>query len=84
MNRIAKLLLSIGIDAAGLAAYGLFDSADLIWAPVSAVGIALLYRRDFYTFLGFTEELLPGLDFIPTATLAWLDENGFLKMLHRK
>jgi hypothetical protein len=29
-----------------------------------------------YTGVGLIEELLPGLDFIPTATIAWLLENS--------
>ncbi len=84
MNRFVKLALSLGIDALGLVTLFTGEFADLLWAPLSALMIGWLYRRDRYTFLGFAEEILPGFDVIPTATLAWLDENGLLNFLHKE
>lgn len=47
---------------------------DIVWAPISAY----LFYRAFGGGLGiiggvvnFIEELLPGLDFIPSFTIAW-------------
>lgn len=84
MDKYVKLLASLAIDALGFVAIGLTEFGDLIWAPVSALAIAFLYHKDFYTFLGFAEEILPGADVVPTATIAWLDENGFLNIFHKK
>ena len=44
----------------------------MLWAPVSGWLIHRLYGYAGFTFLGFSEELLPFTDIIPTATLAWL------------
>ncbi|MBI2445055.1 hypothetical protein HYV43_01570 [Candidatus Micrarchaeota archaeon] len=84
MNRLAKLLLSLTLDALGFMSLFAGEFADFVWAPLSALVVGWLYRRDGYTFLAFAEEILPGFDFIPTATLAWLDENGFLNFLHKE
>ena len=84
MNRFLKLLVSLAIDGVGLFSLGGAEPSDLVWAPASALAIGLLYQRDRYTYLAFGEELLPGTDFIPTATIAWLDENGFLGFLEKK
>lgn len=83
MNRFVKLALSLAIDAIGLLSLFGGEFADLLWAPLSALAVAWLYHRDGYTFLAFGEEILPGFDFIPTASLAWLDENGFLNFFHK-
>lgn len=84
MNKYVKLLVSLAIDGLGFLAYGATEMGDLIWAPISALAIGFLYHRDFYTFLGFTEEILPGMDIVPTATIAWLDEQGFLNFLKKR
>lgn len=84
MNRFVKLAVSLAIDAIGLLTLFAGEFADLIWAPLSALAVGWLYRMEGYTFLAFGEEILPGFDFIPTASLAWLDENGFLNFLHKE
>lgn len=84
MDKYVKLLASLAIDAFGFVAIGLTEFGDLIWAPLSALLIGVLYHRDLYTFMGFAEEILPGTDIVPTATIAWLDENGYLKIFHKK
>ena len=40
-------------------------------APVSAALIFWLYGSGIFAAAGFAEEILPGLDFVPTATIAW-------------
>ena len=59
----------------GLAVILIPVAGELIWAPISA----FLFWRMFgfrKGFLGgvfsFVEELIPGLDFIPTFTISWL------------
>ena len=66
------------MDFIGYASYAvpfLGEFADILWAPVSA----LIFYRTFGGWKGafggvfnFVEELLPGLDFIPTFTITWV------------
>ena len=76
--RTSKLLICILIDLIGMLTYLLpvaGEAGDLAWAPISALLINQLFGNGFLTGLAFAEELLPGLDIIPTATIAWLLEN---------
>ena len=67
------LMDAIGCATFLLPVFGEF--ADIIWAPISAV---IFYRTfggwkgAFGGIFNFIEELLPGLDFIPTFTITWL------------
>ena len=48
---------------------------DLIWAPFAAFQINKMYRGTqgkIAAVVVFLEEILPGLDIIPTFTLMWL------------
>ena len=74
-----KLLLCILIDFVGVASFaapGLGEATDVAWAPISAVLVNYLFGNGVFTALAFVEELLPGFDIIPTATIAWFVENG--------
>eukprot|EP01108_Squamamoeba_japonica_P007952 TRINITY_DN6912_c0_g1_i1.p1 TRINITY_DN6912_c0_g1~~TRINITY_DN6912_c0_g1_i1.p1 ORF type:complete len:128 (-),score=18.06 TRINITY_DN6912_c0_g1_i1:17-400(-) len=69
-----KLFLAIVIDLIGLGSYlipGLGEGADTLWAPVSSFLIYKMFNRGDMAVLGFAEEALPFLDFIPTACIAW-------------
>ncbi len=65
------------MDAIGCATFlvpGIGEFADILWAPISAI----IFFRTFGGWKGafggvfnFVEELLPGLDFIPTFTIAY-------------
>ena len=79
LNKNQHLFYSLIIDLCGMMTYLLpllGEFADLIYAPFSGVAIFVMYKR-YRTrailggFGGFIEELLPGTDFIPTATLMW-------------
>ena len=69
------------MDLVGYATYAipvLGEFGDLLWAPISA----LIFFRTFGGWKGafggifnFVEEIMPGLDFIPTFTLTWLFQN---------
>jgi hypothetical protein len=52
------------------------ETGDFIWAPVSAIIFYFLFGKKNFGILGgvfsFIEEILPGFDFIPTFTIAWL------------
>ena len=77
-ERLIKLLVSILIDLVGVASYAVplaGEGADLAWAPVSALLVNYLYGNSILTGLAFAEEVLPGLDVVPTATIGWLLEN---------
>jgi hypothetical protein len=74
-----KLLLCILIDFIGVASFaapGVGEATDVAWAPISAVLVNYLFGNGVFTALAFAEELLPGFDIIPTATIAWFVENG--------
>jgi len=48
---------------------------DIIWAPYAAKQMNTMYegrQGKIASLIVFIEELLPGLDFIPTFTLMWL------------
>lgn len=56
------------------------ETIDVIWAPVSAVIFYFLFGKKRFGMLGgifsFLEEISPGLDFIPTFTIAWFIRKG--------
>lgn len=81
MNKVTSrpsLLLCILLDIIGYATYaipGLGELGDLIWAPLSAIIFYRLFggwKGAFGGVFNFVEEILPGLDFIPSFTLMWL------------
>jgi len=79
MNPSFKLLLCILIDLIGVSSYavpGLGEATDIAWAPISALLVNYLFGNGVFTGLALVEELLPGFDIIPTATIAWFVENG--------
>jgi hypothetical protein len=80
MNRQTKevsLIFCLLMDAIGYATYAVpffGELGDIFWAPVSA----LIFWRTFGSWRGalggmfnFFEELMPGLDFIPSFTIMW-------------
>ena len=75
MGKVQKqpsLLICILLDFIGFATYtipGLGELADLVWAPVSAVIFFKLFggwKGAAGGVFNFIEELMPGLDFIPS------------------
>lgn len=64
-------------DIIGCASYllpVLGEFSDVVWAPLSGVIFFALFGKKLGVFGGMfsiVEELLPGLDFIPTFTIAW-------------
>jgi hypothetical protein len=74
-----KLLICILIDFIGIASFaapGVGEVADIGWAPISAYLVNYLFGNGIFTALALVEELSPGFDIIPTATIAWFFENG--------
>ena len=56
---------------------GLGEIIDAVWAPISAYFLHVFFGSIVITVMGLAEELGPGTDIIPTATLAWLYENCY-------
>ncbi len=77
----ASLLLCVSMDLIGYASYTipvLGELSDIFWAPVSALIFFKLFggwKGTVGGIFNFMEELLPGLDFIPSFTLMWLWQN---------
>ena len=77
-QKMPSLAACLLIDFLGYATYAvpfLGEFLDVLWAPVSAFiffrmfgGVKGLFGGAF----NFFEELMPGLDFIPTFTIAWV------------
>ncbi|WP_299839248.1 hypothetical protein [uncultured Tenacibaculum sp.] len=77
-NKYQKLILSIFFDLVGYASFiipFLGEVIDIFWAPASAYILTKMYKGNKGKIAGaisFIEEILPGLDIIPTFTLMWL------------
>ena len=75
---LPSLALCLLMDFLGYATYAvpfLGEFLDILWAPVSAVIFMKMFggKKGFFGgIFNFVEELMPGLDFIPTFTLTWL------------
>jgi curved DNA-binding protein CbpA len=71
--------LAIAVDAIGVCSFALpviGEFFDVLWAPASAFIIRSVFQDTALAGLNFLEELLPGLDFIPTACIAWARQYG--------
>lgn len=73
-----SLLICILMDLAGYATYaipGLGEFGDIVWAPISGIIFFKLFggwKGAMGGMFNFVEELMPGLDFIPSFTLMWI------------
>lgn len=73
-----NLLLSLLFDAIGMLSYTIpfiGDFGDVVWAPIAAWLMTRLYKGKIGKAAGvvtFVEEIVPGLDFMPTFTIMWL------------
>jgi hypothetical protein len=84
MTNIQKsptLLFCIVMDAIGYLSFaipGVGEFSDVIWAPVSAVIFAKTFggaKGVFGGIFNFIEEIMPGMDIIPSFTIMWLLTN---------
>lgn len=69
LSRRKKLVLSILLDVIGMITF-----IDLVWAPISAYIMTRMYNGNKGKIAGavsFIEEIVPGLDFIPSFTIMW-------------
>ncbi|MEO8415070.1 MAG: hypothetical protein ABI472_15490 [Ginsengibacter sp.] len=81
-KRLPSIYLCIILDLIGCVSYLLplaGEAEDIIWAPISAIIFYFLFGKKKFGLLGgvfsFLEEISPGLDFIPTFTIAWFIRN---------
>ena len=76
-NKRKYLLLGILFDLIGMASFmipGIGAFSDIIWAPVAAWLMSRMYKGKIGQAAGvitFIEEIIPGLDIIPTFTIMW-------------
>jgi hypothetical protein len=76
----SKLIFGLFLDAIGMLSYAiplLAETTDIVWAPIAAFAMTMMYKGTVGKAAGviaFIEEIVPGIDFIPTFTLTWLYE----------
>ncbi len=78
-KKIILLILGIIFDGIGYLTFALpvlGEFGDLVWAPLSAFFMFLMYKNKngvaIATIGEFVEEILPFTDFIPSFTLMWI------------
>lgn len=77
-HKLRNLFLGIIFDGIGFLSLlipFLGEFSDVIWAPLSGLLIAWMYKGVLGKIGGvfsFTEEILPFFDFIPTFTILWI------------
>ncbi len=80
-----NLFLGLLFDGIGMLSFmipGVGAFSDVIWAPISAWLMTRMYKGKAGKTAGvisFIEELVPGLDVIPTFTIMWLYTYVFAK-----
>jgi hypothetical protein len=76
-QKIKNLLLGLLFDAIGMISYiipGIGEFSDIIWAPIAGWLMTRMYKGKIGRVAGvvaFIEELVPGLDIIPSFTIMW-------------
>ena len=77
-KRVKYLLLGLLLDLIGMSSLlipGIGDFLDVIWAPIAGWLMTRMYKGRIGQAAGvvtFIEELVPGLDIIPTFTIMWV------------
>lgn len=77
-HKMAKLVVGILFDLIGMISYvfpGFAEIIDVIWAPISGLLLAKMYKGNtgkIAGIFGFLEELVPFTDIIPTFTITWI------------
>lgn len=77
LSKNKKLALSILLDVIGFITF-----IDIIWAPVSAYLMTKMYKGKkgkIGGIVSFIEEIIPGLDIIPSFTIMWFYTYVFSK-----
>ena len=76
-QKYQNLFLGILLDGIGMLSFaipGIGEFSDVIWAPIAGWLMTRMYKGKIGQAAGvvaFVEELVPGLDVIPSFTLMW-------------
>lgn len=82
-SKYKNLFLGLLFDAIGMLSFAIpfiGDFTDVIWAPIAAWLMTRMYKGragQAAGFITFIEEIIPGLDIIPTFTIMWLYTHVF-------
>ena len=77
-KKIKNLFLGLLFDAVGMLSFalpGIGEFSDVIWAPLAGWLMTKMYKGKLGQAAGmvtFVEELVPGLDVVPTFTIMWV------------
>ena len=77
-NKIKNLLVGLLFDAIGMLSFtipAIGEFSDVIWAPLAGWLMTRMYKGKLGQAAGvvaFVEELVPGMDVIPSFTLMWI------------
>ena len=77
LSKYKKLALGIVFDIIGFITF-----IDIVWAPLSGYLMTKMYKGNKGKIAGvisFLEEIIPGLDIIPTFTIMWFITYVFSK-----
>lgn len=89
-NKYTLLFISLLFDGIGMLSFVIpliGEFSDIIWAPLSAYLMIRMYKGVEGKVAGFitlVEEILPGIDVIPTFTLMWIYKYIIKKSLNTK
>ncbi|MGJ8736031.1 hypothetical protein [Zobellia laminariae] len=84
-EKYKKLLISLLFDGIGMLSFAIpfiGEFSDIVWAPLAGWLMTRMYKGKIGQGAGivtFLEEIIPGLDVIPTFTLMWLYTYVFKK-----
>jgi len=76
-KKYKHLFLGLLFDAIGMLSFAvpfLGDFSDVLWAPLAGWIITRMYKGKIGQAAGivaFVEEIIPGLDIVPTFTIMW-------------
>lgn len=77
-KKTRNLFLGLLFDALGMVSFllpGIGEFSDVIWAPLAGWFMTRMYKGKLGQAAGvvtFIEELVPGLDVVPTFTIMWV------------
>ena len=89
-SKYKDLFMGLLFDAIGMLSFTIpfiGEFTDVIWAPLSAWIMIRMYKGRAGQAAGavsFIEEIIPGLDVIPTFTIMWLYTHVFKKADKKK
>ncbi len=77
-SKYQNLLLGLLFDGIGMLSFaipGIGEFSDVIWAPIAGWLMTRMYKGRIGQAAGvftFVEELIPGMDVVPSFTIMWI------------